>query len=141
MLVRRCAGGVVFHKDRVFILQNDKQEWVLPKGVIRNNFSPSEVALQRVREETGIRASIADMGGETSYEFYSYSRQKPVCNQITWFVMVAETQDFKIAQHEGFQNGGFFPLEEALEKITYSQDRSLVLVSYRKIKNLEAMGA
>lgn len=31
MLTRVCAGGVVFFEDQVFILKNDKGEWVLPK--------------------------------------------------------------------------------------------------------------
>ena len=39
MLRRNCAGGVVFFDDKVFILKNDKGEWVLPKGVIRKGFA------------------------------------------------------------------------------------------------------
>jgi hypothetical protein len=31
-----------------------------------------------------------------------------------------------------FFDGGFFPIEEALEKITYSQDKSLVRMSYKR---------
>ena len=54
MLVRQCAGGVVFLGDKVFLLKNDKGEWVLPKGVIRNGKTASEVALSRVRYEGGV---------------------------------------------------------------------------------------
>ena len=31
-----------------------------------------------------------------------------------------------------FTDGGFYPIEEALEKITYSQDKSLVRMSYKR---------
>ena len=48
MIVRNCAGGVVFCGGKVFLLKNDKDEWVLPKGVIRDRRSPREVALERV---------------------------------------------------------------------------------------------
>ncbi len=132
MLTRICAGGVVFHDDRVLILKNDKNEWVLPKGVLRNQEIAADVAIERVRYEGGIDAQIISPAGETSYEFYSFTRKRPVCNKIDWFIMEAENDDFKINTEEGFVDGGFFSLEEALERITYSQDKSLVRLAYRK---------
>ncbi|MBO8167662.1 MAG: NUDIX hydrolase [Thermoanaerobacteraceae bacterium] len=141
MLFRRCAGGILFKGEEVFILQNDKREWVLPKGVIRGHACASEVAVKRVKEETGIDGRIVGTAGETSYEFYSFSRKQPVCNQIIWFLMEAEHDNVNISKEDGFIDGGFFPIEEALEKITYSQDKSLVRVSYEKMKRQELIGA
>ena len=132
MLVRQCAGGVVFYGEKVFLLQNDKGEWVLPKGVIRSGKISNEVAVTRVRYEGGVDAKIISSAGETSYEFFSYSRRSPVCNQINWFVMEALRPEFSINRMEGFQDGGFIPINDALEKITYSQDRALVSYAYRK---------
>jgi predicted NUDIX family NTP pyrophosphohydrolase len=132
MLVRQCAGGVVFYGESVFLLQNEKGEWVLPKGVIRNGKIANEVAVTRVRYEGGVNGRIISSAGETSYEFFSYSRKRPVCNRINWFVMEAVEPEFSINRMEGFKDGGFFPIEEALEKITYSQDQALVRYSYRK---------
>ncbi len=132
MLTRICAGGVVFHNDKVFILRNDKGEWVLPKGVIRSGESARDVALRRVRHEGGVEAEILSPAGETSYEFFSFSRKLPVCNKIDWFIMEAKDENYRVNKAEGFTDGGFFPVEEAIEKITYSQDKSLVRLSYRK---------
>ncbi|HHZ16076.1 MAG TPA: NUDIX hydrolase [Peptococcaceae bacterium] len=132
MLTRACAGGVVFYDTRVFILKNDKGEWVLPKGVIRDKQLALDVALQRVKHEGNIDASIISPAGETSYEFYSYSRKRPVCNKIDWFIMEARNDSYAVNKQEGFLDGGFFPIDEALEKITYSQDKSLVRLAYRK---------
>ncbi|NLW25035.1 MAG: NUDIX hydrolase [Clostridia bacterium] len=134
MLVRQCAGGVVFHGDKVFLLQNEKGEWVLPKGVIRGGKIANEVALTRVRYEGGVNAQIISSAGETSYEFYSYSRRRPVCNRINWFVMEASKPEFSINRMEGFKDGGFYPINEALEKITYSQDQALVRYAYKKYR-------
>jgi len=117
MLFRRCAGGILFDGDKVLILQNNKNEWVLPKGIIRDN------------------------AGETSYEFYSFSRQQPVCNQISWFLMEPLHDNVNISKEDGFKDGGFFPIEDAIERITYSQDKSLVRVSYEKIKKEAQIGA
>ena len=170
MLVRNCAGGVVFHKDKVLILKNEKQEWVFPKGVIRSNNLPEDVAVERVTYEAGCRARIVSPAGRTNYEFYSISRMRPVCNKIVWFIMVAD-DTAQLAIPEGykvlsaasynygavietlidkrqakvlggesiplnFNNGGFYDIEEALEMITYSQDKSLLMLSYEKYREL-----
>lgn len=137
MIVRNCAGGVVFHDSKVFILKNDKNQWVLPKGKIRNDFLPTETAISRVKFETGIDAKIVSTAGETSYEFFSLSREQPVYNIIIWYIMESENNHFEVNKEEGFRDGGFFEIEEALEKITHNQDKSLVNLSYKKYKNLK----
>jgi len=136
MLVRNCAGGVVFHGDKVFLLKNEKGEWVLPKGVLKNGDLSAEIAIRRVKEEGGVEAAIVSTAGSTSYEFFSLSRQKPVCNKITWYLMQAKDNDYSISKEDNFQDGGYFDISEALEKITYSQDKSLVSLSYKKFKEI-----
>lgn len=135
MLRRICAGGVVFLEDQVFLLKNKKEEWVLPKGIIRNKQIARDVALERVKIEGGIEANVLSPAGETNYEFYSYSRKQPVCNKIDWFIMEAVNNTISINKKEGFLDGGFFHIEEALEMITYSKDKSLVRLAYRKYRD------
>src|SRR5690625_2382293 len=132
MIIRNCAGGVVFSGKKVLILKNEKNEWVLPKGKIRNNNLPPETAIARVEFETGVKGKIVSSAGETAYEFYSITRNQPVCNKIVWYIMEAEDENYKINSEEGFQDGGFYPIEEAIEVITYSQDKSLVSLSYNR---------
>lgn len=136
MLFRNCAGGVVFYANQVFIFKNEKNEWVLPKGVIRNEGLSRDVALDRVKVETGIDARILSTAGGTSYEFYSITRRQSVCNQITWYIMNARTKEFEINKQLGFKEGGFYTIDKALEMITYSQDKSLVNLSYKKYKKM-----
>lgn len=137
MIFRKCAGGVVFFEDKVFLLKNDKHEWVLPKGVIRDKQLSQTVALERVSREAGITtAQIISPAGETSYEFYSMTRRQPVCNRINWYVMKAENDQYRIAFELGFVDGDYYPISTALEMITYSQDKALVNVAYEKYKAL-----
>ena len=96
MIFRECAGGIVFNGDKVFLLQNEKGEWVFPKGVISHGKTSTAVALARVKEESAIDASILSAVGETSYEFYSITRNAPVCNRIVWFLMTTDNADFVI---------------------------------------------
>lgn len=136
MLIRNCAGGVVFNGEKVFLLKNEKNEWVLPKGIIRNGDLPHEVAVNRVSIEAGISADVISTAGQTNYEFFSFTRKKPVCNRITWYIMKALSNDYTVSKENGFQDGNYFTLEEALEKITYSQDKALVRLSYEKFKEM-----
>ena len=132
MIFRNCAGGVVFCGGKVFLLKNDKGEWVLPKGVIRDRQLAQDIALRRVEVEAGISAKIISTAGETSYEFFSLSRRQPVCNKIHWYIMHAGDTSYRIAFEQGFTDGDYYPVNEALEMITYSQDKALVSVAYEK---------
>lgn len=136
MIFRDCAGGIVFYANQVLIIRNEKNEWVLPKGKIRSEDSLADISVKRVKEETNINAEVLSLAGETSYEFFSISRQEPVCNKITWYIMSAKNKDIKLNNNLDYKEIGFFKIDEALEKITYSQDKSLVNLSYKKYKNL-----
>lgn len=136
MLVRNCAGGLVFRDDKVLLLLNEKNEWVFPKGVIRSSQTPEMVAVVRVRQEAGVAGRIISSTGHTNYEFYSISRQRPVCNKISWFIMETDDEAVTPDPVEKFSEGGFFKIEDAMDKITYSQDRSLLAVAYQKYRAL-----
>jgi 8-oxo-dGTP pyrophosphatase MutT (NUDIX family) len=134
MLVRNCAGGVVFIGDKVFLLKNEKGEWVLPKGIIHSGDISNEVAIQRVKEEAGITAEIVSSAGRTNYEFFSVTRQRPVCNKITWYIMKSPNENFNVNKEENFTDGGFFPIDDAMGRVTYSQDKSLLNLSFKKFQ-------
>ncbi|MGE5613042.1 MAG: NUDIX hydrolase [Bacillota bacterium] len=139
MLVRNCAGGLVFCGNKVFLLKNEKSEWVFPKGVVRNGELPNEVALRRVKEEADIASEIISTAGRTSYEFYSVTRQKPVCNKITWYIMKSNNLYYKINDSDKFKDAGYFDIEEAMKLVTYSQDKALLNLSYRRYKEIASV--
>lgn len=132
LIIRNCSGGVVFNEESVFILKNDKNEWVLPKGKIAKNDLSAKTAINRVKYEAGIDAEIVSNAGETAYEFYSVTRLSPVLNKITWYIMESKDLTFEINKEEGFLKGGYFPIEEAIDRITYSQDKSLVSLAHKR---------
>lgn len=135
MLVRNCSGGLVFCGEKVLLLQNEKSEWVFPKGVIRSGDNSEEVALRRVELESGVQAQIISPAGKTNYEFYSISRQRPVCNKINWYIMRAADEKVVPNEAQSFYAGGFFTIDEAMKKVTYSQDKSLLASAYQTYKN------
>ena len=138
VLVRDCAGGVVFCADKVFLLKNEKGEWVLPKGRIRGDMLPADTALQRVKIEGGIDAEIVIQVGETRYEFFSVTRRQPVFNKINWFAMRALDEAYQVNAELQYADGGYFAVPEAIELATYSQDKGLISVAYRKYQEIMA---
>lgn len=137
MLFRNCAGGIVFSDEKVLILKNEKNEWVLPKGKIRKGFLSVETAVQRVKEEAGIIADVISTAGETCYEFFSVSRQKPVCNEITWYIMEVVSGETDISVEERFSTSGFYEIGKAVDMLSHNQEKSLVSLSYKKYKKLK----
>ena len=136
MLIRNCTGGIVFHQDKVLMIENDKHEWAFPKGVIRVNQKLTEVVVRRVQIETGVNAKVVAPCGKTHYEFYSISRRKPVHNNISWFIMKADSTECTPNTEENILKAKFFDVKDAMEKVTYSQDKSLLLMAYQKYKEL-----
>ena len=124
--IRNCAGGVVFAGDDVFLLKNDKGEWIMPKGVIRDRRNAREVALYRVEAEAGIEAEIIAPVGRTSYDFYSQSRRKEVSNRIQWYLMRAGSRRYRIAFEQGFLDGDYYPFDVAVRLLTHEQDREIL---------------
>jgi ADP-ribose pyrophosphatase YjhB (NUDIX family) len=136
MLQQNCAGGIVFHKNMVLLIQNEKHEWVLPKGLIRPLQTPEETALNRILQDTGVRAKILGMAGTTSYEFYSLSRSCPVRNHVIWFAMTAEHCEALPDENSGFIEAVFIPVDLAVQQITYSQDKSILMMAWTRHNEL-----
>ena len=136
MIVRNCSGGIVFTGDKVLLVCNDKQEWGFPKGAVKtsSDLSLSEFARTRVKTETGVDAKVIAPCGKTNYEFYSISRRKPVHNNISWFVMKTESESCKAFPESGTIDCRFVEIARALDEITYSQDKSLLMMAYQKYR-------
>ena len=136
MIIRNCAGGIVFAGDKVLLVCNDKHEWSFPKGAVKtkNDLSLSEFAKDRVKTETDVDAKVIAPCGKTNYEFYSISRRKPVHNNISWFVMEAAGDTCKAVPETGTIDCRFEEITKALDDITYSQDKSLLMMAYQKYR-------
>ena len=121
MIVRHCAGGVVFYANKVLLVKNDRGEWTLPKGKIHQDELKHSSAVSRVKDETGVEASILETAGNTMYQFFSRSRQQEVCNAITWYIMQTDSNNYVLKDE--FTDGGFYKVKEAITKdVTVSDE-------------------
>ena len=63
MIIRNCAGGLVFTGDKVLLIRNDKHEWSFPKGVVAQGASVKASAVSRIEVETGVVSKILAIKG------------------------------------------------------------------------------
>ncbi len=125
------AGGVVFDRDgKVLVLRHASGAWVFPKGHLEPGEGPLQAALREVEEEAGVPASCRspDRRWVTRYRNPRGERR-----EIVWFRL--ETDATAPVMREAlFPEAGFFPLTEALDRLSYESDRELLrqVASLRK---------
>lgn len=136
MILRRCAGGVVFYANKVLLVKNDKGEWTIPKGKMSEDDIASEIAPKKVKDEVEVEAKVLDMAGDTMYEFYSKTRHQKVCNAIMWYIMESDNTDCNI-NNKDIVEAGFFKVKDALDMLAHNKEKSLVEISYKKFKDLK----
>ena len=134
MLVKSFTGGVVFSGDKVLLLKNG-DDWVLPREVLHNGELPNEVALKKITQDSGVQAEIVSTVGQTSYECFSTSRQTPFLNKITWYIM--KSRNDKVFEEKNKEDSAFVNIDEAMNMMKYSQDKSLVNLSFMKYREME----
>lgn len=136
MLVRNCAGGVVFNGDKILLVKGANGEWLLPKGVVRSGDMSNEVVLRKICNEVGIASEIVFTSGQTNYEISSVSRVKPICNRITWYILKSNNVELNNSSVSEDANNRFFDLEEAMNLVSSSQDRAILSLSFKQFKQL-----
>ena len=46
---------------------------------------------------------------------------------------------YKVSEKEKFMDAGYFEVEEAMKLVTYSQDKALLNLSYRRYKEITSV--
>lgn len=140
MLIRNCAGGLVFRDDRVLLVRQRNGDWGFPKEIIRRGKLSYETALEKVRDDIGVVAEIVSTAGFTNYEVSSVSRKKPVCDKTTWYIMESFDRSQGINDDSG-TDGGFFNVEKAMELVPGSQDKALLHLFHNKYRSIHTAQA
>ena len=120
------AGGIVFNSKKVFLLKNDENNWVLPKGHIMPGESYKKAAHREVQEETGLKVEVKKKIGTTRYKFFWAPHNKHYDKTVHWFVMISSNDDYNVQKEEGFIDGEFFCFQEALRIIEYQDSREIL---------------
>lgn len=117
------AGGVVFNRrGEVLVIRYRDGSWVFPKGHLDDGEVPLDAALREVAEEAGVTARCPDPQLSFVTRYLNDRGERRV---ITWFRL--ETDDDAPVMREALlPEGAFVPTDEALERLSYPEDRNLL---------------
>lgn len=117
------AGGVVFNATgAVLLLRHANGSWVFPKGHIEAGESALEAALREVEEEAGVVAHCDDASASWTT---TYRNPRGERRRITWFRLRADARE-PLLREELFPGGAFVEPDEALTRLTFTEDRLLL---------------
>lgn len=136
LLVRRAAGGVVYHtgpQGYEFLLIRDPYgRWSLPKGHLEQDESEEQAALREVEEETSVRATLGPLVARITYFFPA--KGKTVEKRVSFFLMSASDDTITPQIDEGIMAVGWFSATEALDLLDYEQVRQVFAQAVRMLE-------
>jgi 8-oxo-dGTP pyrophosphatase MutT (NUDIX family) len=133
--VQRSAGGVIYQEREgemwvTLIATKGGRVWGLPKGQIEEGEEPLEAAVREVSEEAGLRGEPAADLGQIEY-WYRDAKSKVLYHKFVHYFLLRYVKG-DVADH-GWEvdEAHWFPLDDALDAISYENERR-VLVSARE---------
>ena len=118
----RENGGIY----QVFLVQlASGKHWGFPKGHRNNDVeSPKEVASRELKEETNleIKRYISDISFQETYCLNRSSKE--IEKRVTYFLVEAKDNNI-ILQSKEILDGGWFNVDNAIEKITYQNSKDI----------------
>ena len=122
------AGGVVHRTEGgrleiVLVRRRQPPLWALPKGTPDSGETLAETAIRETREETGLQVEIEEPISAITY-FFVHGRTR-FHKTVHFFLMHPIGGRLEDHDHE-FDEVRWWPLEEAIELVTYPTERSVL---------------
>ncbi len=125
------SGGVIFRKtagnavEIALVAVKDGKIWSLPKGIVEKGEKTPDAAVREVREETGLSGRIVEKIGDISYWYY-IKEDNAKCRKTVHFYLIEYVSGDTADHNWEVNDAEWFPLEEALSRVSYKGDREIV---------------
>lgn len=136
LIWRRASGG-----DQpmvVLVRPAGRTTWVMPKGGLERDESSEQAAVRECREETGFEVEVGPRLGQITY-FYTRrddhsGKQVRVFKRVDFYLMKHRGGD-PAAHDDEIDEVRWFPIEEALQRSSYRNERDLISKAREKLSH------
>ena len=113
-------------KIYVALLKDKDNNWVLPKGHFKEGESFVETAIREVYEETNIKLKIEDLVDKIGEFNYFSDLENSNKNIKVYLFKILKPQKIIPLEKENFVEGKWLLLEDAINEITYQEQRDIL---------------
>ena len=127
MRLEKSCGDVIAcrdgEQDRILLIRHrNGGHWAFPKGHVEKDETEEQTARREILEETGLQ----DITLDTNFRYVNTFSPKPgVMKDVVYFAARTASSDVTVQQEEVLDYAWDTP-EDALERVTYANDRLLV---------------
>jgi 8-oxo-dGTP diphosphatase len=123
--VLRVAGGIIQRAtqrgDEIMIVYRKReQDWILPKGEVRDNESFQEAALRQVEAETGCICRLGNYLGTISYA------DNGTPKVVMFWKMTVIHEKSSLAEADVIGEAVWLPVPAAIQRLSHAQEKSLL---------------
>lgn len=134
MTFEKSCGAVIIRKNEskieTLIIQMLGGHWSFPKGHVEKNETEVETALREIKEETNLEVLI-----DTRFrEITTYSPKPEVLKDVIYFIAIPKSKEV-IIQKEELQNAKWIEIYDALNLVTYEDDKRILKKAIKYIEN------
>ena len=111
-----AAAIVINDKNEILLIKGPRRGWEMPGGQVEEGESLSQAAIRETKEESGIDIEIIKFCGI----FQNVGNS--ICNTL----FLAKPVGGQLIQTSESLDSGFFPIEEALDKVNWKDFRQRI---------------
>ncbi|HDN96282.1 MAG: diadenosine tetraphosphate hydrolase [Thermoplasmata archaeon] len=139
MPVERSCGAVIFKDKKYLLLKYEWGHWGFVKGNIEKGETLEQTFLREAEEEAGLKKEDLEIiyGFNEKISYYYRREGKTIYKEVIYLLAESKTFDVKLShEHTAY---AWLPYEEALEKITYENDRNVLKKAHEFLKRIGKM--
>lgn len=122
-----AAAIVLNDKNEILLIKGPQRGWEMPGGVVEEGESIAQAAIRETKEESGVDIEIIRFCG-----IYQ-NVKKSICNTL---FLARHIGGEPVSTNESLESG-FFPVEEALEMVTFMNFKERIQTCLKQDQTLD----